>query len=131
MKILTRDQILQVDDLKYEEVEIPEWGEGCGVRVRTMTAVERDQLVNAAFADGERNAENFRARLCALCVVDEAGKNLFSFNDARALGRKSTISMERIAEVALRLSGLGVVALEDTKKNYSDSPSDVSVSVSA
>jgi len=40
MGLLTRDAILEAQDLQHEEVYIPEWGGS--VRVRTLTGAERD-----------------------------------------------------------------------------------------
>ena len=42
MTILTRDQILQANDLVTETVEVPEWGGS--VFVKSLTGVERDQF---------------------------------------------------------------------------------------
>ena len=40
MTYLSRDAILQREDIKTEDVEVPEWGGT--VRVRGMTGVQRD-----------------------------------------------------------------------------------------
>ncbi len=41
--MLTREQILQSDDLPRETVQVPEWGGE--VQVRTMTGTDRDAFV--------------------------------------------------------------------------------------
>src|SRR5690606_40748699 len=102
MALLSRDAILQAQDLPTERVEIPEWnGE---VIVRGLTAAERDQfeqsIVETRGKDTRVNLRNIRAKLVALCVVDEEGKRLFKDEDAELLGRKSAVALNRIFEVA-------------------------------
>src|SRR5690606_42036691 len=107
MALLSRDAILQAQDLPTERVEIPEWnGE---VIVRGLTAAERDQfeqaIVEAGGKDTRVNLRNIRAKLVALCVVDEEGKRLCKDDDAEVLGRQSGVAMKRISGVAEGLSG--------------------------
>ena len=85
MTYLSRDAILQREDIKTEDVEVPEWGGT--VRVRGMSGVERDafesSLIEQPAANGQRkrrrqqttktNMANVRAKLCAWCIVDEKG----------------------------------------------------------
>lgn len=100
---LTRDQILQFDDLKREEVNVPEWGPGATVFVRTMTGSERDRF-EAAFL---RDRSDTRARLAVATVCDEQGKLLFTPADMPAISRKSSAALDRIFAVAMRLSRIG------------------------
>ncbi len=103
--MLTRDQILQANDLPRERVDVPEWG-GV-VYVRTMTAQERDDFEQSTLGeDGRPSMGNIRARLAVCTVVDEDGNRLFEDGDAEALGRKSASAVNRIFEVAQRLNRL-------------------------
>ena len=56
MTYLSRDTILQREDIKTEDVEVPEWGGT--VRVRGMSGVERDafeaSLIEQPAANGQR-----------------------------------------------------------------------------
>jgi hypothetical protein len=63
------------------------------------------------------NLANTRARLVSLTVVGEDGKRLFTEADVEALGRKSGRALDRIYEVAARLSGIKQEDLEDLAKN--------------
>lgn len=108
MAVLNRDAILQANDLPTERVEVPEWdGE---VIVRGLTAAERDQfeqsIVETRGKDTRVNLRNIRAKLVALTVVDEEGNRIFRDEDVELLGRKSATAINRIFEVAQRLSGL-------------------------
>jgi len=118
IKILSKDEILAADDLKIETVEVPEWGGA--VIVRTMSGVERDQfeasMVNAETR--ERNLENFRARLCAMTMVNEKGRRLFpNPEDVKKLGKKSSRALDRVMAVAQRLNGIGPEDVEELTKN--------------
>lgn len=105
---LSADDILSADDLGAEDVEVPEWGGA--VRVQGLTGAERDKF-EAAFAvagkGSARGYEMVRARLAAACIVDAEGNRLFR-GDAtiRRLGEKSAAALDRVFEVACRLSGL-------------------------
>lgn len=117
--ILTRDAILEAQDRKTETVEVPEWGGA--VVVSEMSGTDRDAYEAALFVDraGKREVDmaNVRARLAALCIVDEAGNRLFTDADVMVLGRKSATALDRVASVAQRLNGMGARAVEDEVKN--------------
>jgi len=119
-KFLTRDDILGINDLPYEDVLIPEWGNRY-VRVRALTGAERDafeqSIVEQRGKSTRMNLKNIRAKLVALTVVDEDGKRVFSDEDAELLGRKSAVALNRIFEVAQRLSGLRPEDVEELAGN--------------
>jgi len=110
MSVLNKDQILNFDDLAIEKVKIPEWGDG-EVIVRCLTGQERDELESFVVIekpDGARGVDltNFRARLISLSVIDEKGDRLFSVGDIERLTKKSAKALDRIFDVAERLSAL-------------------------
>jgi hypothetical protein len=131
-KFLNKAEILAIDDLKFEDVQIPEWG-GAWVRVRTLQANERDRFeASTVQRNGKKvttNLDNIRARLCLLCMVDENGERLFQEEDTFPLGGKSAAALDRIFTVAQRLNGLRDEDVEELAKNSSgdqseDSPTD-------
>ncbi|MFI7014153.1 hypothetical protein [Streptomyces sp. NPDC050164] len=105
---LSAEQILGADDLSYENVKVPEWG-GI-VRVREMPGTERDKFESQFVGqDGAsiraEGLEGFRARLAAATIVDENGKQLFrSAAEVKRLGEKSATALQRVCDVAMRLS---------------------------
>ena len=110
-KILTRDEILQSDDLSTEDVEVPEWGGT--VIVRALAGVERDAYESDIFEAPkmpgqapEFNLQNLRAKLASKTMVDDEGKRLFSDSDVVTLGLKSAAALDRVFAVAQRLSRL-------------------------
>ena len=119
MALLSREAILQAQDLPTEDVEVPEWGGTC--RVRALTGAERDafeqSIVETRGKNTRLNLRNIRAKLVALCCVDENGNRLFKDEDAELLGRKSAAALNRVFEVAQRLSGLRPEDVEELAGN--------------
>lgn len=120
MAVLTRDAILASDDLPRELVSVPEWGGD--VFVRGLTGVERDMYESAAAAmvDGDVvviDDKGARARLVGFCIVDDAGRRLFSEDDIVALAGKSAAALDRVYHVAARLSGIGSAGVSDAVGN--------------
>ena len=118
-KLLTRDQILQADDIRKEVVHVPEWGGD--VMVYGLSGRERDQFESGALdlSTGKAVMElvNLRARLCALAIRDENGQHLFSEDDIDLLGKKSASALQRVFETAQRLSAMTSQDVETLTKN--------------
>ncbi len=113
--ILTKQQILESNDLKRETVPVKEWGGS--VIVQALSGVSRDAFEQSLVHDGKTDLINVRAKLVARCVVDESGMRLFSEEDIEALGQKSARALERISKVAQRLNGMGDKELEEIRGN--------------
>jgi len=126
--LLSRDAILQTNDLPCELVKVPEWGGD--VYVRGLNGAERDQLEAAMLKDKNNTYENFSARLVALTAVDENGARLFTNDDSAALGRKSAAALRRVAEVAQKLSGVTEADVKELVGNSVSGQSDDSGSAS-
>lgn len=119
---LTRDAILRAIDLKHTTLDVPEWGGS--VRVRGMTAAERDAMLAAVAPGGEpgKPADKFadsqiKAYLCAHCIVDAHGASLFGDDDIALLQQKNPQVLDRIAQQVLRLSGIGEPGMDAMEKN--------------
>jgi hypothetical protein len=123
MLCLNRDQILAATDLKSEPVETPEWGEGSGVFVRSLTAVERDTWDKREYGSTKPEMIGYKARFCVLAMVNEGGTRLFADADADALAKKSAGVIERVFTVAAKLNGLLANNSADIEKNSEAVPS--------
>lgn len=110
MPLLNRDQILTADDMRKEEVQVPEWGGS--VFVRNMLGFERDAF-EAAQIGKKEPLKNFRARTVAATVCDEQGTLLFTKDDVEALGKKSSTALNRVFEVAARLAAVDQKSVEE------------------
>jgi hypothetical protein len=123
---LTRDAILRADNLKTEEVHVPEWSDPASgsdvVLVRELRGRERDEWeASLAVQRGRQmvpDVANMRAKLAARCIIDpDSREPLFTQQDVAALGELSAAALDRVFEVASRLSGLGDSAVEEKAKN--------------
>ncbi len=127
-KYLTKSSVLNADDRVYEDVDVPEWG-GV-VRVQSLMATEKDAFeasITSVQRIGRRVVQkpdfvNVRAKLAVLCMVDEAGQRLFSDGDVAELGRKSAAALDRVIEVAKRLSRLNDADLEELTAGLKNAP---------
>jgi hypothetical protein len=131
VSLLTKEQILGADDRRTEDVEVPEWGGT--VRVRALSGRERDAYeagIVQVRGDGSRNVtlENIRSRLVSLTAVDESGERIFSDGDVKALGDKSAAALERVFDVARKLSGLSEDDVEELAGDFDDAPNGDSTS---
>lgn len=127
MSLLTKDQILSVDDLDTKDVYVFPW-RGF-VRVRTMTAHERDRFEQQMFTNkgGKRERmDDIRATLVSLTVIDEDGKRLFGEKDVKALGKKSAAALDKIFSEAQSLNAVSDEDVEDMAKNSEGTQDDSS-----
>jgi len=130
MNILSRDDILKAEDIKVELVEVPEWGGS--VHVKGMTGAERDQFESSIVQQRGKNHSvnmvNIRAKLASQTVCDESGKRLFTDADVKALGAKSAVALQRVFDIAQRLSGITSEDVDELAKELDENPFDGSVS---
>jgi hypothetical protein len=122
---------MKAEDLGTEWVSVPEWGGE--VLVKALTGEERDAFeascqrerpmldVRGKAVRGRTEMvpyrQNVRARLVVRSVVDDDGGRIFTDGDASALGKKSGAALDRVFEVAARLSRLGDDDIEELAGN--------------
>ena len=106
--MLTREQILALDDLSREKVDVPEWGTSVYVRVLNGTEITK-----------ALTEERTLASMVAMFTVDEKGARLFTDEDVAALARKNYKALNRIASAGMRFNALTAEGQDDAKK---DSP---------
>ena len=127
---LKRADILKVQDIKIELVHVPEW-EG-DVYVKGMTGIERDafeaSIVQMRGKGSRVDMTNIRAKLAAQTICDENGEKLFTDADIKELGKKSASALQRVFEVAQKLSGIGDDAIQELTEGLQENPLDGSPS---
>lgn len=133
---LTKQDIVDSNDLALEKVLTPEWGgdalpvEERYVCIRTISARERDRweqdMRDSRTGDLATNIENIRAALCALCIADENGIQLFADADVVTLGAKSAVPVDRIFWAAMGLNKLAPEDIEELAGNLPETPNDCS-----
>lgn len=108
---LTSRAQLQAVQLATKWVNVPEWGVRVLVSELTGEEVERwrQSLMRKGKVDLDPRAQRMRtARFLCMAIRDENGERIYSDHDAALILRLGSGGMERVAKVALRLSGLGV-----------------------
>jgi hypothetical protein len=122
---LTKEMLLQRDDLKIEKVELSKGF----VYVREMTGHEKDiweQSMLKQKPSGDRNRimtyettlEDFRAKLAVVTVCDEKGDLVFEPGDVKNLSKMMSASnLEKIVETAQRLNAITTADKEEILKN--------------
>lgn len=118
-EFLSRDAVLTAVDVQREIVNVPEWGGR--VLVWGLNGDElNDYQASLVVMDGKKvsiNRKGASARLAALSIKDENGARTFSDEDVAALGKKSGAALQRVVNVAQRLSGLDDDEIEEAGKD--------------
>jgi hypothetical protein len=106
--IATRNMILEADDLPRKWVPCPEWGDGIGLWVRTLSGTERDAWETTLIPEEDQKSDlsNIRARFLVRTICDADGALMFTLTDADALGRKNSRALDRLFDAARQLSGM-------------------------
>lgn len=132
MALLGKAQILAADDIDYEDVSVPKWGGE--VRVRGLSGIERDKYEKSLIRTNksgqqEPNIDFATARLVAWCSVDENNSRLFHGEDeVKELAAKSASCLQRVFEVACKLSGLTPDDVEEMVEGFGETRSGSSTS---
>jgi hypothetical protein len=126
--MLSIDQIAAAQDLPTETVAVPEWGGE--VKLRTLTATERDAWEAALFSrrdeeTGDFDFTNLKSELVARVLSDDSGCPLFAdpAGGIQLLAKKSGAVVSRLYEAAQRMNGLTKKDVEELAKNSAAAPS--------
>lgn len=132
-ELLTADEILGMDDIPVEEVTVPEWGNRkvlvCGLTAAAKNAYEAS-LVDIKGTTRKVRLENATAKLLVRCLVNRQRQPLFTEQQMERLGTKSAGALERLAQVAQRLSAMRQEDVEAFVKNSEAAQSDGSPTAS-
>lgn len=116
MSLLTKAEITNSEDQRYEIIDIPEWGGQ--VKVAVMSGFARDRFESSIMGkNGGINHINIRAKLAAATIVDEEGNLMFDEADVQKLGQKSCAALDRVFAAAQRLNLLTDKDVENLAKN--------------
>jgi hypothetical protein len=123
MKDLTAQDILAVQDIKVVPVDVPEWGGR--VYVRSMSGTTRERYVESIREiKGKGKKQEIKilliesgAKLAQQTMCDKDGNLLFTPQQVRELGEKSSAALQRVIDKAAELNGLSDDAEEDAKND--------------
>ena len=128
--IATADQFLTSPALERskEDVPVPELGEGVVIPVWGMTTRERtlweDRQQSLPKDKRAKQKGEIRERLLVECCRDDDGKTIFTKSQIEQLGQRRADVVERLVNVALRLSGFTNSDVEKLVKNSDASQDD-------
>ncbi len=121
---LSKEDILEAQDIQTDTVDVPEWGGT--VHVRALNAVERGKLDNLgaqARLDGTAQLEDMHVMTVQMGVIDDDGQRVFSEDDIPELREKAAAPMERISERIWEMSGISEEDVEDAVEDLEQTPS--------
>lgn len=126
--VMNKADILGFDDMATEDVVVPEWGDQT-VRLRTLTGGERDKFEADSMRTNkkgapEMNLVNMRARLVALCAVDDAGTRMFADSEVTKLGAKRASAINRLFDAARKLNGMTEEDVEELAEGFDEGQTD-------
>lgn len=112
-----REQILNAKDIKEKEIPVEEWG--VKILVKGLTGKQRSMVLNEAM-DKKGNLDFTKVYpdlVIATSYDPETKEPIFEKADRDLLNEKSGAALEKVAEVAVELSGLRAEAKEKAAKN--------------
>lgn len=121
-KILSKVEILNANDSKTIEVDVPEWGGS--VLLRPMTGCDREAYESGLQSrfkgtgdDKKINHLKLRVEVLAMVMVDADGNKLFTKDDLERLNQKSASAIVRLFDIVVKENGLAENAAERAKGN--------------
>lgn len=100
-KTLTAAEILAAADIRYEVVDIPEWGGR--VRLRTLTGDESVKFTETV--EKNKGKSGGAALIISLAAVDDDGKAIFTEDQVKALQAKSLRPLNVLQKVIMKMNG--------------------------
>lgn len=112
---LTVGKILDAEDIRYEPLEVPEWGGK--VLLKSLTGEERDRVERMArqFSVGE--IAGYSAEIAAMTVCDGNKKLLFSNADLPRLRKKNGEVLRKIFDAVAKQNRLTADSIKEAAKN--------------
>jgi hypothetical protein len=114
---ILRDQIMSAQDTHSELVEVPEWG--VKLEIRSMSGASRAILMQGAVLSGGQvdMAQVYPDLIIQTCFDPETGEPVFQAEDRDLILSKNGAILDRLAEVATRLSGFNENATDEAGKD--------------
>jgi hypothetical protein len=124
-KLTSREEILNAEDMRQEQVDVSEWGwaksAGGKVLAKCLTALERSTLAHMSTfnIDGELMSEQTSVDTVILGTYDlnNPMEKLFKLTDRDALLEHNSAPFEKVAGVINKLSGISLESKKKIEKN--------------
>jgi len=122
MALIGKAKINESVDRKWEDVTVPEWGGD--VRILELSSADRGYLeAGSLVANGStpqfkvESIKNNREKVVAMALVDENFERLYTNKEITDLGKKSGKVLDRLYQVAMRISGMSPGSVDDAEGN--------------
>ena len=119
MPNLTREMILEANDVQSEPCEVPEWGGT--VYVRVMSGAQRDVFeqwaIDRRSNGGQQSIRDLKALMVVLSVVDAEGKPLFELKDLALIQTKNYKAIDRIFQMSDKVNKISDKEIEEIAGN--------------
>ncbi len=116
MTLLSKADILKIQDLKYKDVNVPEWGGT--IRLSSLSGTARAQFEASIIdKDGKVSYKNMKLKLVAASIVDSQGNLMFDDSTLDQLGKKSATVIDRLYSIVEEINVIGDDNVEDLAKN--------------
>lgn len=116
--VATAEEFLTSPQLERpkEDVPVPELGEGKVIPVWGLTPSERTDFEDR-MSRQPKNKASVRQRWVIECCRNDDGTKIFGVAQIEQLGKRSGVVVERLVDVALRLSGVTGQDMDKLIKN--------------
>jgi hypothetical protein len=111
--MLSKDDILKKRKGAVKKLDVPEWGEGSSVFIRTINGFEALKLMKLQTSGDENLAIYF----ASVVLCDEGGKRLFSDDESQSLADLPIGGLIRIMNEAVAFNNLSGKAIDEQKKS--------------
>lgn len=113
-----REQILEINDIKSENIKIPEWND-LEVQVKSITAGQRSAMIEKCMnkkGDIDTTGLQYYSIIEGACDPS-TGERLFTDADISQLKKKSSSALNTISEAFNEINGFGEAEVSSMEKN--------------
>ena len=114
-----KEKIFTAQDIKFEPMEIEEWG--VTIWVKSLTQKERSEALEASRIDSDdelKRGENFQMAILIAGIRDKDGNQVFTKADIELLRAKNASVLDRITRKITELSGFGAEMEEALRSRF-------------
>lgn len=119
MKIGTLEELKEVRDREYKDVDVPEWG--FAVRFQSWSAKDLDDheadCAKRRLPGDKFDMAGLRIATLGRSLVNADGSKMFTNGDLETLADKNGAVIRRLADEAMKFNRIGEKAVEDEEKN--------------
>ena len=116
LRILSKDEIMSVDDLPTKVVAVPEWGEYAAVKIGAFTQHDYATLRKKAMIKDKIDHELLELGMFVKGVLEPR----FTLDEAKRLREKAMAPIQRVLKEICLLNGITEEALAEAEKSFLD-----------